>query len=285
VDLKTVGVIGAGVMGAGIAQNLATTGLGVVMVDVSRSVLQEGMGRLMRGVRSDILAGRLSADKADEAIERVRTSEDLASLEEADFIIENATEKWSIKEGIYKQIDTICKRSTIIAANTSVIPITRLASVTSRAAHIVGTHFMNPVSMKTTVELIRGVHTSDETIEFTKQLLLRMGKNWIVVNDSPGFISNRVLMLSINEAACLVHEHVAEPEQVDAVFRDCLGHKMGPLETADLIGLDTILLSLDGLYDSFSDCKYRPCPLLKTMVYAGRLGRKSGRGFYSYEHI
>jgi 3-hydroxybutyryl-CoA dehydrogenase len=170
----------------------------------------------------------------------------------------------------------------VFAANTSAIPITRIASVTRRASKVLGIHFMNPVPMKTTVEVIRGYHTSDHTIDLAKTLLEQMGKKGIVVNDSPGFVTNRVLMLTINEAICLLQDRVATAEEIDTIFRDCFGHKMGPLETADLIGLDTILYSIEALYDSFNDSKYRPCPLLKKMVDAGLYGRKNSRGFYNY---
>jgi 3-hydroxybutyryl-CoA dehydrogenase len=198
------------------------------------------------------------------------------------FVIENVTEKWEIKQKVYVQLDAICPKPCIFAANTSAIPITRLASVTRRAPKVIGMHFMNPVPLKPMVEVIRGVHTSDETVETAKNFLAQMGKECIIVNDSPGFVSNRVLMLAINEAIYLLQEQVASAEDVDRIFKTCFGHKMGPLETADLIGLDTVLYSIKVLYESFNDSKYRPCPLLKKMVDAGLYGQKSGQGFYTY---
>ncbi|MGH2478967.1 MAG: 3-hydroxyacyl-CoA dehydrogenase family protein, partial [Ktedonobacteraceae bacterium] len=201
---------------------------------------------------------------------------------DVDFVIENATEKWEVKKPIYEQIDLICPREVIFAVNTSAISITRVGSVTKRPDQVIGTHFMNPVPMKNTVEVIRGYHTSTETIATTRDLLASMGKEGIVVNDMPGFVSNRVLMLTVNEAIYLVQDQVATAEDVDRVFKSCFGHPMGPLETADLIGLDTILYSVDVLYESYNDSKYRPCPLLKKMVDAGLYGRKSGQGFYTY---
>jgi 3-hydroxybutyryl-CoA dehydrogenase len=203
-------------------------------------------------------------------------------LNNVDFVIENATEKFEIKKEIYAQIDQVCPEHCVFAANTSAISITRLASLTKRPERVLGMHFMNPVPMKSMVEMVRGYHTADETIATAQSLLASMGKESIVVNDSPGFVSNRVMMLTINEAIFVVHEQVATVEEVDRMFKGCFGHKMGPLETADLIGLDTILLSLEVLYDSYNDSKYRPCPLLKKVVDAGMHGRKNGRGFYSY---
>lgn len=213
---------------------------------------------------------------------RITFSTNYQSLEAAQFTIENVPEKWDIKNRIYEKIDKICPKETIFAANTSAIPITRIASVTKRATKVVGIHFMNPVPMKSTVEMIRGYHTSDETIKTAKELLAQMGKECIIVNDSPGFVSNRVLMLTINEAIFLLQDQVASASDVDRIFKTCFGHKMGPLETADLIGLDTILFSIEVLYESFNDSKYRPCSLLKKMVDAGLHGRKSGQGFYTY---
>jgi 3-hydroxybutyryl-CoA dehydrogenase len=183
---------------------------------------------------------------------------------------------------VYAQLDAICPERCCFATNTSAIPVTRIASVTERPSQVLGMHFMNPVPLKPMVEVIRGFHTSEETINTARHLLAQMGKDSIVVNDSPGFVSNRVLMLAINEAIYLIQEQVAQVEEVDAIFKTCLGHKMGPLETADLIGLDTILYSLEVLCESLSEAKYKPCSLLRKMVDAGLLGRKSGQGFYKH---
>jgi 3-hydroxybutyryl-CoA dehydrogenase len=209
-------------------------------------------------------------------------STDYGSLQDADFVIENVTEKWEVKRPVYAQLDAVCPEHCVLASNTSCIPITRIGSVTQRPDRVIGMHFMNPVPMKPMVEVIRGYHTSPETIETAQALLAGMGKDCVIVNDSPGFVANRVLMLTVNEAIFLVHEGVSDAPDIDQIFKDCFGHKMGPLETADLIGLDTILYSLQVLYESFSDSKYRPCPLLNQMVDAGLHGRKSGQGFYTY---
>jgi len=281
--LKNVGVIGAGVMGSGLAQSLAQTRHRVMLVDVSEKILNQAKQEIRKSVRFGGLfqKGQRAADP-DEVLDRIEFTTDYQTLESADFVIENVTEKWEIKKVVYAELDRVCPEPCIVAANTSAISITKLASLTQRAPQVIGMHFMNPVPMKTMVEVIRGYHTSGHTIETAKALLAQMGKEGIVVNDSPGFVSNRVLMLTINEAIFVVQDQVAPAEDVDRIFKTCFEHKMGPLETADLIGLDTILLSLEVLYESFNDSKYRPCPLLKKMVDAGLLGRKSGQGFYSY---
>lgn len=186
------------------------------------------------------------------------------------------------KKDVYEKIDAICPKESVFAANTSAIPITRIASITKRNPQVIGLHFMNPVPMKPIVEAIRGYHTSEETVKTAKKLLAQMNKKCILVNDSPGFVSNRVLMLTINEAIFVLQEKIASVSEVDRIFKSCFGHKMGPLETADLIGLDTILFSIEVLYESFNDSKYRPCPLLRKMVDAGLYGCKSGQGFYTY---
>ena len=218
----------------------------------------------------------------DEVLSQITFTRDYDTLSNVDFVVENVIEKWAVKREIYPRLDAICPEHCVFAANTSCISITRIGSVTNRPDRIIGMHFMNPVPMKPTVEVIRGHHTSEETIEIAKTFLEGMGKNGIIVNDSPGFVSNRVLMLTVNEAVFLVQDQVAEPQEIDQLFKTCFGHTMGPLETADLIGLDTILYSVEELYESFNDSKYRPCPLLKKMVDAGLYGRKSGQGFYQY---
>jgi len=282
-ELKNVGVIGAGVMGSGLAQNLAQTRHRVMLVDVSEKILNQAKLEIRNRVRFGGLFDKgQRAENPDEVLSRIEFTTDYHSLEGADFVIENVTEKWEIKRDVYAELDRICSARCIFAANTSAISITKLASLTRRAPQVLGMHFMNPVPMKRMVEVIRGYHTSEHTIETAKALLAQMGKEGIVVNDSPGFVSNRVLMLTINEAIFVVQDQVASAEEVDRIFKTCFEHKMGPLETGDLIGLDTILLSLEVLYESFNDSKYRPCPLLKKMVDAGLLGRKSGQGFYSY---
>ncbi|XXX76165.1 3-hydroxyacyl-CoA dehydrogenase NAD-binding domain-containing protein [Sorangium sp. So ce134] len=278
----SVGVIGAGVMGVGVAQNLAQTGHRVVLVDISEPILERARQEIRTGMRAVALFNKKAAGDPKEVLERIRLTTDYGLLSEVDFVVENVVEKWPIKKEVYERIDAICRPEVVFAANTSAISITRIGSATRRAPRVVGMHFMNPVPMKPMVEVIRGFHTSDETIDAAKRFLAGMNKECIVVEDSPGFVSNRVLMLTVNEAVFLVHDKVASAAEVDRIFKTCFGHKMGPLETADLIGLDTILYSIEVLYESFNDDKYRPCPLLKKMVDAGLHGRKSGRGFYTY---
>ena len=282
-DERLIGVIGAGVMGVGVAQSLAQAGDGVVLVDLSDAVLGRARSEIRQGVRFQGMFSK-SGPKvgADEVLGRIRFTTALEDLAEVGFVIENVTEKWEIKREIYPRIDAICPPEAVFAANTSAIPITRIAGTTKRAPKVLGMHFMNPVPLKPAVEVIRGFHTSEETLRTALDLLARMGKEGIVVNDGPGFVSNRVLMLTVNEAIWLVQDKVATAEQVDHLFKTCFGHKMGPLETADLIGLDTILYSIEVLYECFSDSKYRPCPLLRQMVDAGLHGRKNGKGFYDY---
>lgn len=277
----TVGVVGAGVMGCGVAQSLATTGHRVVLADVSEEVLEQSRATVRSQLRGMALFTGVRVD-VDEAMERISLVTDLEAMAGADFVVENVTEDWDVKKAIYPEMDRICRPDVVFAVNTSAIPITRVGSVTSRPDRVVGMHFMNPVPAKPVVEVIRGFHTSDDTIAAARRFLAAMGKEGILVEDSPGFVSNRVLMLTINEAIFLVQDRVAEPAEVDRIFRTCFEHKMGPLETADMIGLDTILKSVEVLHDAFGDDKYRPAPLLRRMVDAGHLGRKSGRGFHRY---
>ncbi|HEX8336408.1 MAG TPA: 3-hydroxyacyl-CoA dehydrogenase NAD-binding domain-containing protein [Pyrinomonadaceae bacterium] len=281
--IQKVGVVGAGVMGAGLAQDLAQTGHEVVLIDLSDAVLERARAEMTNNIRFGMMFGKGSkGEPPARVLERVRFTTDYRPLGEAQFVVENVTEKWDVKREVYGRLEEVCAGPCIFAANTSAIPITRIASATRRPDRVVGMHFMNPVPLKPTVEVIRGFHTSDETLAAAQDLLAGMNKTCVVVNDSPGFVSNRVLMLTINEAVFLLHEGVAAAEEIDAIFKSCFGHKMGPLETADLIGLDTILFSVEVLYEAFNDGKYRPCPLLKKMVDAGLHGRKSGRGFYTY---
>jgi 3-hydroxybutyryl-CoA dehydrogenase len=282
-DIRTVGVVGAGVMGVGVGQNLAQTGHRVILVDVSDAVLARARDEIRKSLRfQGMFQKGAKAESTEAVLGRIALTTDFAALAEADFVVENTTEKWEVKKEVYPRLDGICPERAVFAANTSCISITRIGSVTGRPDRIVGMHFMNPVPLKPMVEVIRGHHTSEETLGTARQFLRQMGKDCIVVNDYPGFVSNRVLMLTINEAVFVVHDGVATAEQVDQLFKTCFGHKMGPLETADLIGLDTILYSIEVLHESYADSKYRPCPLLKKMVDAGLHGRKSGKGFYDY---
>ncbi|WP_340539828.1 3-hydroxyacyl-CoA dehydrogenase family protein [Nocardioides sp. GXZ039] len=277
----SVGVMGAGVMGCGVAQNLAQTGHDVILVDTSEEILARSLATIRRDVRMSPFLGGPVLD-VDDVLSRISTGVGADAVAKADIVIENVSENWSLKREVYGELDAACGDDTVFVVNTSAIPITRVASATTRPDRVIGVHFMNPVPAKPAVELIPGVHTSDDTIERTTALLAAMGKKAIRVKDSSGFVSNRVLMLTVNEAAYLVYEGTADAESVDEVFRSCFGHPMGPLETADLIGVDTILHSVEVLYEHYADSKYRPCPLLKQMTDAGLHGRKSGRGFYDY---
>ena len=282
-SFDVIGVIGAGVMGAGVAQNLAQTGHRVLLVDLGEEQLNRARAEIRQGIRMQSLFQKQDkAESADEVLQRISFLTGYEELERADFVVENVVEKWEIKAQVYPRLDRICPEACIFAANTSAISITRVAALTRRPSQVVGMHFMNPVPVKPMVEVIRGYHTSDETLERAEAFLAGMGKECIVVEDMPGFVSNRVLMLTVNEAIFVVQDGVAPAADVDRLFKTCFGHKMGPLETADLIGLDTILYSLEVLYESYNDDKFRPCPLLRKMVHAGLHGRKSGEGFYPY---
>ncbi|MER5466538.1 MULTISPECIES: 3-hydroxyacyl-CoA dehydrogenase family protein [unclassified Streptomyces] len=281
-EFATVGVVGAGVMGVGVAQNLAQTGHQVVVVDISDEVLDNARRELRNSLRTYALFNKNSGIDMAAVTRRIEFTTDYELLAKADFVVENVTEDWGIKQQVYEKIDRICRPEVVFAVNTSAISITRVGSATTRAERVVGMHFMNPVPMKPLVEVIRGYHTTPETIDTARRFLAGMGKECIVVEDVPGFVSNRVLMLTINEAVFLVQDGVTDAASVDKIFKGCFDHRMGPLETADLIGLDTILKSVEVLYESFNDDKYRPAPLLKKMVAAGLLGRKSGEGFHRY---
>ncbi|GAA2448288.1 3-hydroxyacyl-CoA dehydrogenase family protein [Streptomyces pulveraceus] len=281
-EFTTVGVVGAGVMGVGVAQNLAQRGHQVVLVDISDEVLDNARRELRNSLRAYALFNKGSGVDPAAVFEKIEFTTDYELLAKADFVVENVTEDWGIKQQVYERIDRIVRPDVVFAVNTSAISITRVGSVTTRPDRVIGMHFMNPVPMKPMVEVIRGHHTTPETIDTARRFLAGMGKECIVVEDVPGFVSNRVLMLTINEAAFLVQDGVAPAADVDRIFQTCFDHKMGPLETADLIGLDTILKSVEVLYESFNDSKYRPAPLLKKMVAAGLLGRKSGEGFHKY---
>lgn len=279
--MTVIGVIGAGVMGVGVAQNLAQTGHDVVLADKNEKILSEALATIARNTRMSRFMGGPTLDP-DEVLARITAEVGMAGAAKCDLVIENVTENWDIKREVYETLDVECGPDTVFVVNTSAIPITKVAAVTGRPDKVIGVHFMNPVPAKPAVELIPGFHTSAETIQRTKDLLAAMGKKAIEVKDSCGFVSNRVLMLTVNEAAYLVHEGVADAASVDEVFRSCFGHPMGPLETADLIGVDTILYSVEVLHEHYADSKYRPCPLLKQMTDAGLHGRKTGRGFYTY---
>ncbi len=283
--MDRIGVVGAGTMGTGVAQLFAEAGHEVVLVDVSDGALERARDGIARSLWLTPLTRPSAPDlPVAEVMARIAFTTDAGMLRHAGYVIENVTEDWQVKRRLYAELDAICPPRVPFGVNTSAIPITRIASLTGRAPRVIGTHFMNPAPVKQTVEVIRGYHTSDETLERTGALLAGAGKRFIVVADSPGFVTNRVLMLMVNEAIFLLHERVAASvADVDRLFKECFGHAMGPLATADLIGLDTVLLSLEVLYDNLNDPKYRPCPLLRTMVHAGLLGQKTGQGFHTYE--
>ena len=282
--MTRVGVVGAGVIGVGVAQRLAQAGHEVVLLDLSDTALENAKRSLHDGIRlSRLFGARGSGADPDEILGHVSYTTEYQRLSDVEFLIENVSEEWSRTKDAYRALDRECRPDCIFAANTSAIPITRIASATTRAPRVIGLHFMNPVPLKPFVEVIPGFHTSPATTATAKQLLATMDMDSVTVRDSPGFVSNRVLMLTINEAIFLVHEDVASAEDVDHLFRSAFGHKMGPLETADLIGLDTILNSIEVLYECFNDSKYRPCPLLRHMVDAGLHGKKTGKGFYPYD--
>ena len=282
-SIQTVGVVGAGVMGRGVAQALAQTGHQVILLDISNEILASAKKEIKGNIRVyNLFAEKKLTISTAQILSNITFATDYELLANADFVVENATEKLEIKQPIYHKLDAICPPETILAVNTSAIPITRLAGLTKRPSKVLGMHFMNPVPLKPTVEVIRAYHTSEETLAQAYQLLAQMGKKGITVNDSSGFVTNRVMMLTVNEAIFLLQEQVATASEIDRLFEQCFGHKMGPLATADLIGLDTVLLSIEVLYENFNDSKYRPCPLLRKMVDAGLYGRKSGQGFYTY---
>lgn len=280
-----VGVVGAGTIGRGVAQSLAQSGFEVGLTDISTEQLDSALADIAQSLRLARLFGQrdgAGADAAASVLGRISTSTSLDSVAAADFVIENVTENWDIKREVYRALDQICRPEAIFGANTSAVPITRIASVTSRPAQVIGMHFMNPVPLIATVEVIRGHFTSDETLLAAQNLLKQAGKEGIVVGDLPGFVTNRVLMLTINEAIFCIQDQVSTAVDIDRIFKGCFGHKMGPLETADLIGLDTVLNSLTVMYESYRDCKFRPAPLLQKLVDARQLGCKSGAGFYRY---
>ncbi|WP_444944392.1 3-hydroxyacyl-CoA dehydrogenase family protein [Microbulbifer sp. ZKSA006] len=282
-SIAVVGVVGAGVMGLGVSQALLETGHQVVLIENSHSTLKQAKNRLHQQLRMSMMMGRINRNTdLDSLLGQVVTDGQLSALEPVDFVIENVTEQWAVKAQIYPAIDKICRHNCVFAANTSAIPITRIASLTQRPGQIIGIHFMNPVALKHTVEVINGYHTSDRTLAITATLLRQLGKDSIVVKDGPGFVSNRISHLFMNEAIWVVQDKLAKAKDVDEIFIQCYNHKIGPLATADLIGLDTVLNTLEVLYENALDSKFRPAPLLRQMVTAGLLGQKSGQGFYQY---
>ncbi len=281
-EIQTVGVIGAGTMGNGIAHVFARSGLRVLLCEVEQRFLDRGLETIRKNLGREAEKGKISLDNVDDALRRIEGTLDRKALAEADFVVEAATERFETKKAIFQDLDGIARPEVILASNTSSISITKLAAQTQRPDRVIGMHFFNPVPVMKLVEVIRGLQTSQETYETVATLAEKLDKTAVEVNDAPGFVSNRVLMPLLNEAMYAVMEGVATADAVDEVFRLGMAHPMGPLTLADFIGLDVCLDIMRVLHEGLGDPKYRPCPLLVRMVDAGWLGRKSGRGFYTY---
>jgi 3-hydroxybutyryl-CoA dehydrogenase len=280
-NIEKIGVIGAGTMGTGIAQVAATSGFNVVLCDVEQELLERSLQIIGKSLSKLIEKGRIDGEK-ETFLSRIETSMDLNSLKETQLAIEAVFEDFEVKVQVLKNVDTILPQEAILTSNTSSISITRLATITSRPENFMGMHFMNPVPLMSLVELIKGMTTSAETFAKVKELTERLGKVPVEASDYPGFIANRILLPMINEAVYALMEGVGSAEAIDTVMKLGMNHPMGPLALADLIGLDICLHIMEVLYEGFKDSKYRPCPLLRKMVDAGYLGRKTGRGFYDY---
>ncbi|RLE00199.1 MAG: 3-hydroxybutyryl-CoA dehydrogenase [Aquificota bacterium] len=281
-DIRKIGVVGAGTMGNGIAQVCAMAGYQVVMGDVTIELAQKGLNTISKNIDRLVKKEKLTPEGKEEILGRIQLTEKLDDLADVDLAIEAVTENIEIKEEVFKTLDSLCRPEVILASNTSSISITKIATFTNRPDKVIGMHFMNPVPVMKLIEVIEGLQTSRETSELVVALSEKLGKVPVVIKDSPGFVSNRVLMPMINEAIFALYEGVGSPEAIDTIMKLGANHPMGPLALADLIGLDTTLYILQVMYDSFGDPKYRPCPLLVKMVDAGYLGRKVGKGFYEY---
>ncbi len=281
-SIQSIGVIGAGQMGNGIAHVSAQAGLTVVMQDISEAFAAKGVANIDKNLQRGVDKGKMTAEEKAAILGRIRTTTKLEDLADCDIVVEAATENWVIKKQIFETLDKVCKAGAILASNTSSISITKLAAVTKRPEAVIGMHFMNPVPVMQLIEVIRGLATSDAIYQAVMDLAVRLGKTPISCNDFPGFVANRILMPMINEAIYTLFEGVATVESIDGIMKLGMNHPMGPLTLADFIGLDTCLAILNVLCDGLGDPKYRPCPLLIKYVDAGWLGKKSGRGFYNY---
>lgn len=281
-EIKIIGVIGAGTMGSGIAQAAAEAGFTVVMRDLEDTFVNRGLAMINKNLSLAVDKGKKTREEADGVMGRIRGTTSLADLKEADFVIEAVIENMDLKKELYAELDKICHPETILASNTSGLSITAMASATARPDKVVGMHFFNPVRAMKLVEVVMGAETSANTFDLTMALSRKMGKEPIVVNEAPLFVVNRILVPMINEAAYVLMEGVASAEDIDRGMMLGANHPIGPLALADLVGLDVLLAVQDTLYQETGDSKYRLCPLIRKMVRAGRLGRKSGRGFYEY---
>ena len=282
-DVKRIGVIGAGTMGRGIAQVCAASGFDVVMSDISADAVAAGLAAIEKQLARAVEKERMSAAEKDAVLSRIETVTGIEEMAGAGVCIEAATENPEVKLELFRSLEAVCREDTILASNTSSISLTKIAGACARPERVIGMHFFNPVPLMKLVELIRALQTSDATFEAAQSLAARLGKTAVAVADSPGFVVNRMLVPMINEAVYALAEGLASAEEIDLAMKLGLSHPIGPLALADLIGIDVCLDVMDVMYREFSDSKYRPCPLLRKMVDAGRLGRKSGRGFYEYE--
>jgi 3-hydroxybutyryl-CoA dehydrogenase len=280
--LKTIGVIGAGTMGNGIAQTCAVCGYDVIMQDVSDAALQRGLSTIEKSLGRLVSKEKISQAECDAAMGRIQVTSDIHAMADRDLVIEAASENLEIKLSVFTQLNEICADRTILATNTSSLSLTRIAAASGRDDRVIGMHFFNPVPLMALVEVIRALQTSDQTYQAIEALAKDLGKTPVSVKDSPGFVVNRMLVPMINEAVFILYEGLAHAEDIDAAMKLGAAHPMGPLALADMIGLDVCLWVMDVLHQEFGDSKFRPCPLLKQMVDAGYLGRKSGRGFYTY---